>query len=171
MLINKKVLLIILLVIFLIIPIKVSAHSGDKIKRVDLQANIKEDGRAQIVEKWYVNSFARYGYTKLMKNIEENDIQNYSVTDEEQNVYNLIDDFTLSGENGEFKNTYGILKNQNETYLFWGVNESGVHEYTLNYEIKNFVKKFERENVEKGINLDFIDNRYKSSNIFNYLFK
>ncbi len=167
MLINKKLLLIIFFLFLLIIPGKVNAHSGDKIKRTDIQVNIKEDGSAKIAEKWYVDSFARYGYTKYMKNVEENEIQNFSVTDEEQNVYNLIDDFSVSGENGEFNNTYGILKNQNDIYLFWGVNESGIHEYTLNYEIKNFVKAFEREKVEKGINLDFIDNRYKSANIFN----
>ena len=157
---KRRLFLIAFFLVFIILPINNYAHSGDKIKRIEIEVNIKEDGSADIKENWHVNSFNRYGYTRRINNIEKEKIIYKSVTDEEQNVYNYIEDFTSSEENQDvLRDKFGILTNNDEVYLFWGVNKSGIHEYTINYEIKEFVKKYPK--IDKGVCLDFIDNNTK----------
>lgn len=161
MLLNKKVLFLIILFIFCIFFPKITyAHSGDKIKKIDISIEIKEDGSASFKEEWYVNSFGRYGYTKIFKGIETNQILDYSVTDEEQIKYELINNFDKPMEDGSYINKCGIIKNgDNGVFLFWGVDEQKDHQYTLTYTIKDFVKELSDSKLPKGINFDFIDER------------
>ena len=163
---KKLVLISLFFIICLLIPNITYGHSGDKIKKVFINIEIQEDGSALFKEEWYANSFDRYGYTKLFKGIDSSQISNYSVTDEEQNVYELTNDFSLDGKSGAFNNKCGIISNDQGVYLFWGVNRSKDHQYTLTYTVNNFIKEFPDLNIAKGINFEFIDQRNKSTNLY-----
>ncbi len=50
----------------------------------------------------------------------------------------------------------GVVKDNNETKLYWGVPEDGKHEYIIKYQVNNFIKKY-GNNILKGTKLEFID--------------
>ena len=101
-------------------------------------------------------AFGRYGYVKKYKNIEPAEIVNLTVQDETGNNYEFVEEFNSSISKEKMIGKCGILKENNETKLYWGVTEDGQHEYIIKYQVKNFIKKY-NNNILKGTKLDFID--------------
>ena len=130
----------------------VYGHKGNKIKRIEMQIEVQENGNAKITEVWYMNIFDGYVYYKFYKNVKNNEIQNLTVTDENGFAYQYSDDWNLSDE--EKKDKCGVLYTNDGAAILWGIQSYGAHQYTLNYEVKNFVKNF---NDYKGAKFDFLD--------------
>ena len=150
--IRKVVLFFIIFFMFMLCSNCVYGHKGNKIKRIEMQIEVQENGNAKITEVWYMNIFDGYVYYKFYKNVKNNEIQNLTVTDENGFAYQYSDDWNLSDE--EKKDKCGVLYTNDGAAILWGIQSYGAHQYTLNYEVKNFVKNF---NDYKGAKFDFLD--------------
>lgn len=146
----------------------VYGHAGDKVKRIEMKIEIKENGNASITEKWYANLFDGYSYYKFYKNVDESEIVNFSVRDEKGTVYEYIENWDSSMPNEEKIDKCGVVYTNGDAALIWGINGYGAHEYTLNYEVCNFVRKI---NNYKGSKFYFIDQRNFNTYIYNNVFK
>ena len=102
-------------------------------------------------------AIGRYGYVKLNKNTNMSDIINFQVTDEFGKTYEYVNNYDSSVSKENMKNKCGLIQTEEGTKAYWGVKEDGVHEYTIKYQISNFIKEFKEEGITKGINYDFID--------------
>lgn len=150
--IKKVVLFFIVFFVLILCSDCVYGHAGNKIKRIEMQIEIQENGDAKITEDWYMNIFDGYVYYKFYKNVKNNEIQNLTVTDENDFTYNYSDDWNLTDE--EKKDKCGVLYTNEGAAILWGIQSYGAHQYTLKYEVKNFVKNFSEY---KGAKFDFID--------------
>ena len=158
----KKHIIILLIMILLIFPSIVYGHVDDKINMIEMNVKIEQNGNAKITEKWFVNSVERFSYFKFYQDLNSIDIENFTVTDEENNQYENLGKWDISMSNENKKNKYGINDTEEGIELCWGVDGNGFHVYTLNYEIKDFTKRYKQGNT---IKFNFIEERNESSTI------
>ena len=148
---------ILFFIVFLFITLCSScayAHAGDKVKRVETKVEIEKNGNAIVTEDWYINLFDGYSYFKFYKNVEPDEIVNFSVVDEDGMQYENVGEWNLAMENEEKKNKCGIIYTDGDAALLWGIKSYGAHHYTLKYEVCDFVKKMF---YSKGTKLNFLD--------------
>src|SRR5699024_6403924 len=104
------------------------------------------DGSATIIEK---RNMLLYEGTEnkiaidTKGNIEISDFKVY----EKGKEYKFVDkwDETLSLKQKSFLN--GIIKEENVSYLVWGISEYGKNTYTLVYKVDNFIKQLKDSQI------------------------
>lgn len=160
---KNKLLVILIFAVLLFIPKFAFGHdidTGDSVDKIDMTIDLKQSGSAIITEKWTVRSSGRHGYTKLFRGVNVNEIVNFNVSDEKNSSYEYVTNNNISIDSENIKDKYGVVPDQNGATLFWGVLEDGNHEYTLKYQVNNFMKEFKSIGVAKGFRFFFADENY-----------
>lgn len=117
----------------------VTSVNADSIKNINMDIYIDKDGNAKITETWDVNiSNGTEGY-KPYYNLGNSTIENFTVTDDKNNLYEFIPNWNTNTSFKEkaYKNGFNYLSDGVE--LCWGISKYGNRTYTLKYDITGFV--------------------------------
>jgi len=166
-----KILIIISVLLFMgvsLLPMNsikaISNKAGNELNKLSIDVIIESDGSATIIEK---RNMLLYEGTEnkiaidTKGNIEISDFKVY----EKGKEYKFVDkwDETLSLKQKSFLN--GIIKEENVSYLVWGISEYGKNTYTLVYKVDNFIKQLKDSQIMLW---EFVrkDSEYKPDKIY-----
>ena len=163
---NKKILnyfmiILFISIAFIVVPNKVFAIE-DAIYSIVMDMEVSKDGTAKVVEKWDVEISSGTELYKQYYNLETSKINNFSVS-ENGKKYNYLSNWDSSSSLEDKKDNCGINKTSAGVELCWGIGEYGRHEYTLEYEIENYIYEYDDAQVSNFIlipNLEDLTPKY-----------
>lgn len=148
---NKIKLLFLTLVSFFWSIILVDAN---EIKNIDMEIYINSNGNASVVERWnvYLNEGTE-GY-RSFDLMGQSKISSFKVIDEDGREYENLSYWNVNGSFSSKAYKSGINKTSNGIELCWGISSYGNREYTLKYDISNFVTQY---TDKQGIDFNLLD--------------
>src|SRR5699024_5636871 len=138
----RKIRYVTLLPILMLLLLSTNNVSAAEHKLVQLYIHVflHNDGSATITEKR--NAYLTEGTESydVIENLGDSKITDF-VVEEDGVIYEYIDDWDIDASQSEkaFKN--GIIETKNGYELAWGIGEYGRHEYTIQYNVTNFIKQ------------------------------
>lgn len=110
---------------------------ANEIKNIDMDIYVDNNGTAHVTEKWTVKAKNNTEFYKQYKNLNESSITNYKVNMNGKN-FELVDwNINASFEEKAYKYGYNYIYDGVE--LCFGISNYGNNNYTLSYDITNFI--------------------------------
>lgn len=110
---------------------------ANEIKNIDMDIYVDNNGTAHVTEKWTVKAKNNTEFYKQYKNLNESSITNYKVSMNGKN-FELVDwNINASFEEKAYKYGYNYIYDGVE--LCFGISNYGNNNYTLSYDITNFI--------------------------------
>ena len=113
---------------------------ANSIQKISMDIYIKENGDAQITEIWNCNTSQGTEVYHPYYNLGNSQIKDLTVR-EGGKIYTTLSTWNTSGTLSSKANKCGINKISNGVELCWGISNYGLHTYTVNYTITNFVSE------------------------------
>lgn len=135
----KKLFKIFILLIFSFIIISISKNvKANSISKISMDIYIDNNGNAQVTEVWncYVNQGTESYHPYY--NLGTSEISNLTVS-EGGKTYTTLPYWNTSGSLSSKAYKCGINDISNGVELCWGISKYGNHNYTVKYNISNFV--------------------------------
>ncbi len=131
----KYILFCLMLLMFGIINVN-AANEVDEIK---INITLNSDGSAHIVEVWKTDfDNGTEGY-KVINNLGNMEISNFSVYDDTEAIYTYLDNWDINASFNEKIHKNGINYTSSGVELCWGMSYYGNHTYTLSYDMSNVI--------------------------------
>ncbi len=125
-----------LIIMFFTLSFSVRANS---ISKISMDIYLDNNGDAKITEVWNAKlNEGTEGYHPYY-NMGNSTISDFSVKDDNGNVYTYIDKWNIKASFDTKKYKNGIYKSGDEVDICWGISEYGTRTYTLSYTIKNAI--------------------------------
>ncbi len=128
------------LFVFCIFTITNSAKASNNINKISMDIAIDNSGTATVTEVWNCSTSSGTEVYHPYYNLGNSKITMLSVTDG-TTKYENIGTWKTSGTLKTKANKFGINKISNGVELCWGMNTYGKHNYTVQYQITNFVSE------------------------------
>ena len=110
---------------------------ANEINNIDMDIYVDNNGTAHVTEKWTVKAKNNTEFYKQYKNLNESSITNYKVNMNGKN-FELVDwNINASFEEKAYKYGYNYIYDGVE--LCFGISNYGNNNYTLSYDITNFI--------------------------------
>ena len=136
---KKKVLRIILFfLLFILVSCINNTVHANTIDKIYMDIYIDKNGNAEVTEKWVCSTNEGTEAYHPYYNLGESQITNLRVSDEKR-TYTTLTIWNTSGTLSSKAYKCGINKIKNGVELCWGISEYGTNEYTVKYNILNFV--------------------------------
>ena len=134
-----KIIFYTIIMMFFIFVKDVEANS---IKKIDMDVYIDSNGNAEITEIWSTNlTEGTEGY-RPYTNLKNSQISNFIVTDETGKQYESLLTWNTRGDFNSKAYKCGINNISGGVELCWGISSYGNKQYTLKYNISNFVTQY-----------------------------
>lgn len=130
--------------------------SASKIKSIDIEAILNDDGSANITENWSTVNDDGTEWFIPKQNLNHMKIKNFTVKDDKGNNFEFIDDWDVDASFEEKKYKCGINHTKDGIELCFGKSNKGENKYILNYVYENFVQNFPDMD---GFNVRFINDQ------------
>ena len=152
----NKVIKKIVFTCFLVVSIFffVTGVKANDISRIDMDIYIDANGNATVTEVWkaYLNSGTQ-GYKKYSE-LGNSSISNFTVSDDSGQEYESLPSWNVNASFNSKAYKSGINEISDGVELCWGISNYGNRQYTLKYNISNFVKQY---TDTQGIYTNFLD--------------
>ncbi len=151
---RKKLIFIIFFIVLttLLVPPQSFADLQDSIEFITIEANIQENGDAEITEEWTTTEINNSTYYRNIPNISINQITNITIQEKTGNEqYTYEPDWNILTES-ERTNKF-FVEDKEGIVINWTGKKSEFHVYEIKYTIKSFVKQF---TDKQGFCFDFL---------------
>lgn len=130
--------------IFSFLP-QVHAEGEDRVRSVLIQANLKEDGSADIREEWDIeianNSTITEWYLPK-SHLKGSTIKNFAVMEDGRVFEDLGSDWDIDRNREEKAGKSGFVESEDGVELCFGIGSPGLHHFTLTYQVSELVDGF-----------------------------
>lgn len=140
---NKLIKCIFVLVVFsaFIMFRDVKAYS-EYINKITMDVELQDNGDAHIQEIWNTELYSGTEMYKPYANMGDMKIQNLRVSDEKGTLYETKDYWNTSASFSFKANKCGLNRTSDGVEICWGLTEYGRKEYTIDYDVTNFVNQY-----------------------------
>ena len=142
----------IIIIISLLLP-KSFADLQDAIESIIIEANIQENGDAEITEEWITTEINNSTYYKKIPNLSSEQIQNITIQETTQNEKYVYEENWKELTEAERENKFFVENKEDGIVINWTGKKSSFHAYELKYTVKSFVKQF---TDKQGFCFDFL---------------
>ena len=113
------------------------------INNIEITVSVNKNGVASVTETWDVEIYDTNEMYRTYFNLNTSKIENLTVKDEKNTKYEFINDWDIDADGDKKAGKCGIYFDEEygETDICWGIQTSGKHVYTINYDITNFIKQ------------------------------
>lgn len=130
--------------IFSFLP-QVHAEGGDRVRSVLIQANLKEDGSADIREEWDIEIAGDSTITEWYlpkSHLNGSTIKNFAVKEDDRVFEDLGPDWDVDRTREEKAEKSGFVARDDGLELCFGIGSVGRHHFTLTYQVSELVDGF-----------------------------
>ncbi|MBQ2872560.1 MAG: DUF2207 domain-containing protein [Bacilli bacterium] len=126
-----------LLIISLMLMVPMSVNASNKIHSIDIDIYLNEDGSANITETWDVDGTDGTEWYKVMNNLGNSKLSNFSVIMDGKNL--TYKNWNIDESLIQKRGYYGINYTSDGLELCFGKYDYNRHVFVLNYSLSNFV--------------------------------
>ena len=135
----KKLLKISLFILFFLLVLGITnSVNANSISKISMDIYVDDNGNAQVTEVWDCSANKGTEVYHPYFNLGNSKITNLTVSDKGR-TYESLSSWNTSGSLSSKAYKCGINKTSNGVELCWGISEYGKHNYTVRYNISNFV--------------------------------
>lgn len=147
--------LVVLILFSIFVPVRTGAQA-ERIKSIDVDVILEEDGTAKVVQVWDISTHKGTEFFIPITELKDMKLENFKVTDEEGRDFEFVENWNVKGslEDKAFK--CGINSIPNGFELCWGKGSYGDHRYTVSWDYKNAVQAYSDYD---GFNIRFINDK------------
>lgn len=127
------------------LPPQVHAEGGDRVRSVLIQANLKEDGSANIREEWDIEIASDSTITEWYlpkSHLNGSTINNFVVMEDGRVFEDLGSDWDIDRTREEKAGKSGFVESEDGVELCFGIGSPGLHHFTLTYQVSELVDGF-----------------------------
>lgn len=127
------------------LPPQVHAEGGDRVRSVLIQANLKEDGSADIREEWDIeiaNDSTITEWYLPKSHLNGSTINNFVVREDGRVFEDLGSNWDIDRTREEKAGKSGFIPNDDGLELCFGIGSVGRHHFTLTYQVSELVDGF-----------------------------
>lgn len=152
---HVRIIGILVLLFTLIFPFSASADS-ERIKSIDVNVILDDDGTAKITQVWDVYTAKGTEFFIPITHLNHMEIGNFKVSDESGREFEFVENWDINGslQDKAYKCGYNNISGGVE--LCWGKGSYGDHKYTISWDYKNAVQSFTDYD---GFNIRFINDQ------------
>jgi len=110
---------------------------------IDITIQINEDGSANITEIWDMTNSEGTEVYKEVRNMENSPIHSLRVSENGNEFKSMGEDWDIDASREEKTNRSGMVVENGDYELCFGIGEYGDHVYTMNYTVDRFVHQYE----------------------------
>ncbi|WP_304261879.1 DUF2207 domain-containing protein [Kallipyga massiliensis] len=127
------------------LPPQVHAEGGDRVRLVLIQANLKEDGSANIREEWDIEIASDSTITEWYlpkSHLNGSTINNFVVMEDGRVFEDLGSNWDVDRTREEKAGKSGFVESEDGVELCFGIGSPGLHHFTLTYQVSELVDGF-----------------------------
>ena len=134
----KKILCSVFILFTSLFIFNLDVYAKNNIESIDMDIYVDKSGNAQIAETWVVDFDSGTEVYKPYYNLGASEITNFQVSMDGA-TFSYNDYWNTNGSFKEKSYSNGLNYIDNGVEICWGISDYGMHTYTLNYTITNFV--------------------------------